>query len=315
MSIECVSRLAHFTGESWAREETGFLDKHQSEGSSPKKCQRKGWSSVRAWNWKKTTSVLAREKGVSPGTVSRYRALLHKPKVTKWSALNTAGWNWNQSNSELAREHAIPIHVVIKKRRQLGNASPKRAPRPTMDGKPRLTRAPRFKIDWKSLDWSQPNIRLSERLGCTREFVRQKRAELGKPKLSVYGNRYKKFVDFLKERDWATRKDFATCGISYMTGRRYLLRAQKNYRPAPRTERRHTASTCPGMNWKLPNLLLDEIWGVRKGTSATYRSRMGMPPAAFRAGIHHLPERFAGAVEAERKRANAWNKNSLMQLH
>ncbi len=200
-----------------------------------------------------TDSALAREKGVSPEAVSKYRPLLNKPKVTK------------------------------------------------------------FNIDWKSLDWSQPNIRLSERIGCTREFVRQKRAKLGKPKLSVYENQYQEFVDFLKGRDWATRKDFANFGISYMTGRRYLLRAQKKYSPAPRTGWRHRACPCSLMNWELPNLLLDEIWRIRRGTSATYRSRMGMRTAAFRAG--QLPERFTGTVEAERKKAKEWNNDPLIQLH
>ena len=189
----------------------------------------------------------------------------------------------------------------------------KLTPQSGIDGKQLPDRRVRFHVDWESLDWSQPNIRLSECIGCTREFIRRKRAELGKPKLSAYEKQYREFVDFLKGRDWATPKDFAHFGIRHATGRRYLLRAQKKYKPTPRTEWRRNASPRSLMNWELPNRLLDEIWAILKGTSATWRSRMGMQRASFRAGIRNVPERFAGKIEAERKKAKEWNSKSLLQ--
>jgi hypothetical protein len=248
VSTVLASPLPCFTGEFRPRGETAIPFQRKAKEATAKKRKRRGRSPAwgyDSWDWDKTNTALARENGVSPVTVSRYRSRLQKPKVTKWSSFDCAGWNWNQSNSELAREHALPIHVVIKKRRQFGMPPFQRAPKLKMNAKQITAKTPRFDIDWKSLDWNEANIRLSERIGCTRELVRQKRAELGQPKLSVYEKKYTDFVGFLQGRNWATPKDFAEFGISFTTGKNYLRRAQLNYMPTPRNEGRRKASPPP----------------------------------------------------------------------
>ena len=234
--------------------------------------------------------------------------MLKERGAVKWGLLNTVRWNGYRSNSEPAHADAL-----AKERKELGSAAFKRTPGSRFCAKPLPIKAPRLDVDWKSVDWSQPNIRLSESIGCTRELIRQKRAKLGKPKSSVYERKFRGFLAFLKGRDRATPRDFARFGISYMTGRRYLRRAQKLYEPTPRNEWRRKVSPRLLMNWELPNVLLDAIWGVRKGTCATYRSRMGMQRAAFRAGARNVAERLAGMVEAERKKAKQWNNNHLLR--
>ena len=256
------------------------------------------------WDWSKRNIELAVEHDTDAIKVSQLRRILGKPKVTKWSNLDVSGWDWNMPTAELARQHRVPISVVDKYRWILKKPSPPRLRSP----KPRWSGGKLPSVDWAALDWEKPDILLCKELCCSRELVRQKRAQLGKPKRKVYEMRYESFVAAIGKKKVATAADIKAIGVSQPTGLRYLRRAGILYKRIPSRTVKHAWHL---MDWRLPNLLLGDIWDMRTCNVSVYRhTHCGRRPL-FKSQKGRVPPQWHDAVAAQKDAAAAWRLEKM----
>jgi hypothetical protein len=136
-------------------------------------------------------------------------------------------------------------------------------------------------IDWNSLDWSKRDIDLSREIGCSREYVRQKRVEL------VPRDRYQKPFDVVLEPTVAATME------KYRVGE-WLARVwhkQEGMKPGKRGPK----------TFVLPS-------GFVPGESASYDAkRLGVTPATMTAAYRRagIPVRGVGRLMRKYNHANA----------
>lgn len=258
------------------------------------------------WDWTKKNSELSAEHGVCLPWVGEKRKELGMPKVCggkHWPACKD--WDWSKSNTEISRETGVQITTIARWRKTL-----KKPPVPRaymVIYKDIITRQ---KMDLTLADWDKADVEIAKAIGCTREYIRQKRAELGKPKRRWTDLKYERFMaamDGIKEISYEeARKKLP--GLIHHSFRRWCGRGGITID----WKRTHAPYVRPWdqMNWKLPNKLLAEIWGDGMIPARFAAWRCGHPsldrPAFVCGGTGRIPEEFKAIVDQEREKAAAW---------
>jgi hypothetical protein len=254
------------------------------------------------WDWTKPNHVLAQEHNVSQGTVALTRRALGKPKVWKWAATDVYGWDWTLPNAELARLNKLAIVNVLKLRVMHNAPDPNRLPKRSLSQRLLPVEPP---IDWLNLDWNKPDVILSREVKRTREMVRQKRAQLGKPRKTCSDFEFEKFVKLMAGKTSVTSDDLKASNVSPQTARRYCDRAGIMFAPKPKYENRgHIPWHL--MNWDIPNAILRKIWRLGAGSPQNHRSQHACTRAKWRGGS--APEQFKETVNLEKAKAKVWFK-------
>lgn len=261
-----------------------------------------------SWDWSKRNVDLAREYGVSQVTVAQWRKRLNQRPSRKYHA---DGWDWSKPDAEIAREHKVPVTIVRNNRIKLGKPFAKRAIHPTA----RTPAYGRFDhIDWANQDWKKADIDLAREIGCTREYVRQKRAQMGQPKRHKWMNKYDDFLKFAAGRKELHSGDIAGLDICPVTFARYCTLAGikrirnpgQGFQPDPRFAL---------MNWRLPNKVLQILWRMKNPNAVgNHRCNFHLQSAAFVAGKNNLiPDEFMDEVKEEERKASEYFKTKKGQ--
>lgn len=269
-----------------------------------KKQEREWWKSL---DWTKTNIVLSRETGHSHFKVRAWRIRLGKPKVTKYWPI-CQQWDWSKSNSELAMELGINPALICGLRTKHG--MPKSDHREPSDGSPfKGVVVPRSRslIDWSSIDWEKNNLMLAGELGVTRELIRQHRLSLRKGKSKFHGMN-RNFYDFSKLFAGIEKLTLAEARermptICEESFRKYCAALKIAVPPKSDPRTRHAWHL---VDFRLPNLILSEIWNIHPQAIATHRSRHINDRPVFRSVRGTIPDEFKAMVEAERVKASEW---------
>jgi hypothetical protein len=263
------------------------------------------WGSV---DWTIPNRQIATKIGCSITAVSITRLRLGMPRVkpNKFGYIDSSGFDWTLSNSELARAHGHSISAIRIIRIKGGH--PKCAKR-TYCPFPKVTRPKRQRptIDWLSLDWDKPDVLLSNEINVSREYVRQKRAELQKPKRPKWLVKYEEWKANIGGIMEITNAQGMAAGCSnYQTLYKYCHRAgvtliHSKYRP-------QNALPWSKLDWSLPNKVLKAIWRVTGQGVAAYRCRNGITSSEYRVIGKNVPEFIKPAIEAQKILAGEWFK-------
>lgn len=228
----------------------------------------------------------------SPRTVGR--PAIHYPACL--------AWDWSKSNSEIARETGVNYRSICVWRRKLKKPAVERQASDLYAGSSPATN----RVDFSGVDWTMTDASIGRALGCTREFVRQKRAQFKQPKMYSWDKEYEKFKAEFGGRETLTlaeaRKKFPT--MADQTFRKRCGKAGiKVQRPI--AERIHHWS---GINFQLPNLVLSNLWKIPVNQVAMHRSNHLLGRPLFRSVNGTIPEIYRSLVEAEKVKAEEWFK-------
>ncbi len=165
-------------------------------------------------------------------------------------------------------------------------------------------------------DWSLQDTVLGRLLGVSRERVRQVRRKLGKPR-ALHHHEYTRHIvsrlavvlDWLRaDVVFASLEELAiVAGVSTTT-----VRNAMRLRPVV------GLSVCgslihpwPLMNWSLPNMDLDAIWGLTHNRAGTNRARHGHRQATWRRQHGAVPTSLAytAAFRSEIITATSWRRD------
>lgn len=272
---------------------TAYLWRKRLAMPKPVSVPRRAYDS---WDWTKHDTVLSAEHGVSSTTVFLWRRRLGKPKVhsTKFYPAVLA-WDWSLSNTELCRLHGLPINGVDRWRKKLKKASV--APR--FNAIPYAPMTLRF--DWSRADWNEHDSLIAKNVGCSRERVRQKRAELGLPLRTLLQRR---LDDFKTAFTGVTELSSVECkakfpSMSNATFARFCAIAgiKRKF-----LKRKSSWDSLP-INWQLPNIVLAEIWGGKPQRYAVKRCELQLGKPLFWRKLGVIPDAFKALVAAEQQKA------------
>lgn len=249
------------------------------------------------WDWTRNNIELGASHGMSTAGVSTIRRLLKKPFVGRWDSVNTSEWDWKLPNAELARTYKVPIAEVMKLRRKRGAPPPCKLP--TIG---RHSTAQVYDVDWKAVQWgSKTDIEISNEIGCTRELVRQKRANLGKPKLRNHDRKYAEFLLFIDGRKKLSVEELSKCHVACANSlRRYCARAKVRVMIPKRRGRFKNTIPWDKMNWSLPSATIESVWGLCGNAAATHRSIHGIRSPEYRVNGEEVPPLYQQLVESEK---------------
>jgi hypothetical protein len=156
---------------------------------------------------------------------------------------------------------------------------------------------------WRSVDWTLPNLRIAERLGCSPSLVTIGRRNWGRPfprrqadVFRAYLAANAKKLHGLPVPEVIRRSG---CKLSYNSARTYMRAAGiRTYRFVTDGKR---------MDWRLPNKALAQVWGHAKEYVARLRWELGAPKARWdsRSKGTAADSAYLRAVAAERQRAEA----------
>lgn len=252
------------------------------------------------WDWSKRNVELAREHGVSPVTVSYRRRQLGLPKFQKYPYTE---WDYSKPDAQIARENKVSMGVVRFYRLKLGK--PLSTRRDYVHDPPvNPARSLYNHIDWKNIDWEKADTDLATEIGCTREYVRQKRAELGIQKAYKWKVKYRDFLKLAEGKTALRPEDVSSLGVSKATFAKYCalagitrIRGGKLFDPRFRL-----------VNWRLSNKLLTEIWKFENPNSvASHRCNFRKQKPEFRCrDTLKIPPEYQPEVDQELAKAEAY---------
>jgi hypothetical protein len=171
--------------------------------------------------------------------------------------------------------------------------------------------APR-RYDWSGVDWSERDVDIAARLGCSREAVRRMRGASGKPPSPLKHRRAATVATVRYLRD---RPDVAAGARDVdLAGRPGLLRDPNRVSAVRRAlgigkAPGHLCTRFPWtlVNWDLSNADLARVWRVHRQTPAQTRYQKKMPAARWPAYIgRERGDGYRESLAAERVKAKAW---------
>jgi hypothetical protein len=251
------------------------------------------------WDWGKKNTDLVMEHGANYQLVCRKRLELGKARVPGGKHYPAClGWDYSKSDTEIAREHKLDLGTVKKFRRYLGKPSVPRDEH-IIYKEPLAS----YQTDWAALDWNRCDYDIAKEAGCTREYIRQKRAKLGLPKLYAYELKYKAFAESfagVKELTYPEAR-MKWPRLSGMTFKRYCQKA--GIKVVRKSSAPQGKWPWAKMDWRLPNKLLSVLWNVPNNKVAMWRSNhpnVERSLFTFWASNGAIPTRYREMVEAQR---------------
>jgi hypothetical protein len=216
------------------------------------------WSGI---DWNKTNAQVAVEYGYSMATISQKRAM-YGFRSYKHTRVEWEGVDWNKSNSVIARELGRTIQMVLAARRARNI--------PVFSG-----RIEKRKIDQDRLalvDWEwETDASIGEKLGVTRERIRQLRIDLQKPACKVkWVGRGAEALKWLEEHRAELEGRSGHEIVRMMPGD---IQVPSKYKMLKRSGIRFTRGVWGRpwqygnegerpLNWKLPTKWLALIWNM-----------------------------------------------------
>jgi len=251
-----------------------------------------------SWDWGKDNITLAAEHGVCDSTVAKYRRLLGHPHVQHTKHYPAClEWDWSKSDTAIAREQVVSLNTVRQWRQKLGK------PPPPRDYKRIPNVSPLETTPWDKADWvNQADVEIARVVGCTRERVRQKRAELGLPKRlkwTLDWERYSAAFPGIKELSFREfREKFPH--TAYNTFRKWAAGTGIIAKRSPHV------TPWDQINFDLPNAVLKDIWQLKSNRAAQRRCDYHLQKPAFRSEHGSIPLEWGPVIEAEKAKAAAW---------
>lgn len=162
-----------------------------------------------------------------------------------------------------------------------------------------------YKYDWSAVDWTAQDIDIATQLGCTRQRVQQVRHELRKPDSP---RKHQFGPTSLGDHVLPILRRYAHVFEIVACQRFLIFEAGLDQSWASRlaTELPQKIGKCDRINWRLPNVVIEEIWGCTNAGSL--RQAMGFPPSRWRMNVSadRASIVLRGEIEAERKSASAY---------
>ena len=266
-------------------------------------------------DWTKSNADIAALTGLCASTVSNYRGKksggIRSSKLSR--AVNWAGVDWTKNNQVLAAELGVSIVGVNGWRKKLNK------PQAFSPGDP-ITKKPVSDEQINSADWRNlRDVDICSRWGVSRERVRQLRLEHNKPACRFECFSKPKIGLILAAE--GVRESIAGKNIKAIATilqplvgqiRIILLREALNFAAIPFTERRerhHHKYPADAMDWRLPNIVLQKIYGAPTNVIASMRFLNAKPAPNWniKGGFSRFfnDEKFKVALEQELLRAAA----------
>lgn len=259
----------------------------------------------KSMDWSKSNYTLAAETGIGYGSITQWRRKLNKPRVCGgklWPLIQIM--DWSKSNADLAREHKVDLVQIAAWRKRL-RKPPGPPDRELMyEGVPPAIHG----FDFTGVDWVMSDTEISRQLGCSREYVRQKRASFDIPKSLSYGRKYDAFRQAFTGMETISHRKAKEIfpKISHSTFSRYCAKA--GLRIIIDGHRRGSKYPRHLMNWQLPNIILQQFWQLPVNFCANWRSRhpSEYPSPSFYSKHGSVPTEWEAAVKEEWAKAQAW---------
>ena len=173
-------------------------------------------------------------------------------------------------------------------------------------------------INWSKVDFSRGHNEMVARqieedqgIKVSREMVRIKRNELGQPKVSAKGllpTPAQDKINAIDKEDLSKMYIYQICqelGVSDTVVREYIknnnIKLKRGVEVYPFHE----------WNWKLPNKVLEEIWGAHPNTAATRRNTHKLETAKWniRFGRYPTDDEFNDSITQEQEKAVAYKED------
>lgn len=219
--------------------------------------------------------------------------------------------DWSKTNTQLSRENGVSINCIRMWRNQLGKPNPtqpERAYRPPRRALPRKG----ADVDWEAIDWANKHDGLiAAETGFTREFIRQKRARLGKPKVYSWELRFRRFQETFAGVKELT---FGECRARFpdvktkVTWEDFCLRAGITpVKGEPGWPKKYPWEL---LDFRLPSAVLADIWGMNPGLISTRRSLKSLDPPLVTAhtSIESWPQEVIQILTEQTAKATEYSK-------
>ena len=129
------------------------------------------WSSV---DWARRTTDIARDMGVTPGSVSNARRKYDPNPKRRWTQYDWSAVDWTMRTIDIARALGCDPNLVSLHRRKLAPS----------------TQQPRHEqVDWAAVDWTLRTKDIAARLDVDAEYVSRMRAILSPESRGAYRGR------------------------------------------------------------------------------------------------------------------------------
>lgn len=222
-------------------------------------------------------------------------------KPMDWTSVD-----WSQQNRDIAEQFQINPGSVSWMRKRL------RKPRPKHWHK--LKNPPAIPERWNKVDWRQTNIAIGRKMNVSKEWARQVRLKLGKPKATIKAlapsvvrdlERVKASLDQLRGRSVGQAAKILGMTLALSTRVRRFLDEQDVLHDA----RRITKHPWHLMNFDLGNTALAQIWGISRDVIASHHFRHGLGSPKWRwasygsHGTKAKDARYRRVIAAERIKA------------